>query len=106
MTADQDLLILRNSVVNRYACNSNLTSPGTRQFIPQIKSLQQRADTRSPHLRYRFCLDLARQRAPAHGNFIRVRDLNYPHRSSPRKAARSGIFAKTREHPAAINRSA
>src|SRR6516162_1581047 len=37
---------------------------------------------------------------------MRVGDLNYPHRPSRRKAARSGILAKTREHPAAINRSA
>src|SRR6266481_3498063 len=37
---------------------------------------------------------------------MRVRDLNYPHASPQRNSARSGIRAKTREHPAAISRSA
>lgn len=36
------------------------------------------------------------------GAQMRVRDLYYPHCASWRKAARSGIRAKTCEHPAAI----
>ena len=56
--------------------------------------------------------DPRRERRPVVGKMrfaaadMRIGDLNYPHSTPHRKAARSGIPAKTREQPAAIRRSA
>jgi len=40
------------------------------------------------------------------GDYVRRRDGDYPHSDPHKKADRSGIPAKAREHPAAISRSA